>query len=363
MPVRLFGAPASLPLGPALVAIETGAPTYGVSVRRRPGGRYVGRLDPLAIPQGGSRRERVTRFLDAEARWFERQVARAPDQWWAIFFPIWPDLEAEAGAMTEPPRPGRPAHPLAGLRWDVRDRGHPRPRRDGDRSRRHRDHRPRADRRRAGGPDDCPRPGSCRSRSSSARRSRPAAATCSRLFIEEPIRPYRSLRSTIAADPRRRVAWPSRPIRSCPTRCAPRAASSVASCPNPIRAVHPDAPRDVQPDDARPAVARAGSSSSPPTRAWPPSATAMPTSPRRSASAGRRSRDASAADLRRGDRRSPDPCGMGASTQRAARSATFGRQLRKYGRDVRDEVRGRVRRDGTGRDHGYPGGRSTAAAL
>jgi KDO2-lipid IV(A) lauroyltransferase len=97
MPARLFGAPTSLPLGPALVAIETGAPTYGVSVRRRPGGRYVGRLDPLAIPLGGSRRERVTRFLDAEARWFERQVARAPDQWWAIFFPIWPDLEAEAG--------------------------------------------------------------------------------------------------------------------------------------------------------------------------------------------------------------------------------------------------------------------------
>jgi predicted metal-dependent phosphoesterase TrpH len=34
----------------------------------------------------------------------------------------------------------------------------------------------------------------------------------------------------------------------------------------------------------------------------------------------------------------------------------FGRQLRKYGRDIRDEVRGRVRRTGTGRDHGYPGG-------
>jgi predicted metal-dependent phosphoesterase TrpH len=36
--------------------------------------------------------------------------------------------------------------------------------------------------------------------------------------------------------------------------------------------------------------------------------------------------------------------------------ATFGRQLRKYGRDARDEVRGRVRRDGTGRHLGYPGG-------
>ncbi len=36
----------------------------------------------------------------------------------------------------------------------------------------------------------------------------------------------------------------------------------------------------------------------------------------------------------------------------------FGRQLRKRAVDARDEVVGRVRRSGTGRDHGYPGGRS-----
>jgi predicted metal-dependent phosphoesterase TrpH len=34
--------------------------------------------------------------------------------------------------------------------------------------------------------------------------------------------------------------------------------------------------------------------------------------------------------------------------------STFGRQLRKYGRDARDTVRGRVRGDGSGRDLGYP---------
>ena len=36
---------------------------------------------------------------------------------------------------------------------------------------------------------------------------------------------------------------------------------------------------------------------------------------------------------------------------------TFRDQLRKRGRDARDEALGRVRQDGTGRDHGYPGGR------
>lgn len=35
---------------------------------------------------------------------------------------------------------------------------------------------------------------------------------------------------------------------------------------------------------------------------------------------------------------------------------TFGQQLRKRGADARAEVVGRIRRDGTGRDHGYPGG-------
>jgi predicted metal-dependent phosphoesterase TrpH len=37
--------------------------------------------------------------------------------------------------------------------------------------------------------------------------------------------------------------------------------------------------------------------------------------------------------------------------------ATFGKQLRKYSRDARAVVRGTLRRDGSGRDLGYPGGR------
>ena len=36
----------------------------------------------------------------------------------------------------------------------------------------------------------------------------------------------------------------------------------------------------------------------------------------------------------------------------------FGQQLRKRVIDARDEVSGRVRGSGTGRDHGYPGGRA-----
>jgi lauroyl/myristoyl acyltransferase len=94
LPVQLFGAPANLPLGPALLAVESGAPLYVVGVRRVGLGRYVGRLDPVQVPVEGSRRDRVTVAMAGLATAFERVVAVAPEQWWAVFFPIWPDLEA-----------------------------------------------------------------------------------------------------------------------------------------------------------------------------------------------------------------------------------------------------------------------------
>jgi len=103
MPATLFGAPTSLPLGPALVALESGAPAFFVAVRRRRDGRYLGRLERLEVPAEGTRRERVTAFLEAEARAFEREIARAPDQWWAVFFPIWPDLEGADGPRAVEP--------------------------------------------------------------------------------------------------------------------------------------------------------------------------------------------------------------------------------------------------------------------
>jgi phosphatidylinositol dimannoside acyltransferase len=92
---ELFGAPARLPLGPSLLAIETGAPTYVTAVRRTTPGRYIGRLDRVEVAAEGSRRERATATTAAIARIFERVIEVAPEQWWAVFFPIWPDL-AEA---------------------------------------------------------------------------------------------------------------------------------------------------------------------------------------------------------------------------------------------------------------------------
>jgi predicted metal-dependent phosphoesterase TrpH len=64
-----------------------------------------------------------------------------------------------------------------------------------------------------------------------------------------------------------------------------------------------------------------------------------------------------AADLRRAiDARTTDHGGSFHGT--VGQFGVFGQQLRKRAVDARDEVTGRVRRSGTGRDHGYPGGRA-----
>lgn len=96
--VPLFGHPAPLPIGGALLALESGAPVYVMGARRVGGGRYLGRLMRLRVPpESGTRRERVTALLQEQARAFEDLIATAPDQWWSVFLPLWRDLVPETG--------------------------------------------------------------------------------------------------------------------------------------------------------------------------------------------------------------------------------------------------------------------------
>lgn len=110
---NLFGARAVLPAGPALLATERDVPVWVAAVHRLGSrdrssrARYGVRLLRLETPAAGTRRERVSAFLAVQARLFEDLIAVAPEQWWTIFFPIWPDLqpgsapaEVAAGAAT-----------------------------------------------------------------------------------------------------------------------------------------------------------------------------------------------------------------------------------------------------------------------
>ena len=100
---EFFGAPSPLAAGPALLALDTGITPHAFGVWRDATGVYHARAERVPFPAEGTRRQRVSAYLDAEARAFERFVALAPEQWLAIFHPLWPDLEASA----ESPEAGR----------------------------------------------------------------------------------------------------------------------------------------------------------------------------------------------------------------------------------------------------------------
>jgi phosphatidylinositol dimannoside acyltransferase len=89
--VTLFGAPARLPAGPAVLALETGAPTWVVATRRA-GATYRTRIVRLEVPATGTPRERLSGFVMQQVAAFERVIADAPEQWWTLFFPIWDDI-------------------------------------------------------------------------------------------------------------------------------------------------------------------------------------------------------------------------------------------------------------------------------
>lgn len=92
VPVTLFGFPARLPIGPALLAVEAGARLYVAAVVREPRGRYTGYIRKVTIPDDGDRMARTRVALAGVARAFEELIVKAPEQWWTLFYPIWDDL-------------------------------------------------------------------------------------------------------------------------------------------------------------------------------------------------------------------------------------------------------------------------------
>jgi predicted metal-dependent phosphoesterase TrpH len=175
------------------------------------------------------------------------------------------------------------------------------------------------------------------------------------LFIERPIRPYRSLGRTIAAvHEAGGLAIPAHPLVPYPL-CA-QGWVLRRLLDDPDDAVRPDALETFNPTAlGRPwhdrvvrfadeqHLAHIGNSDA---HALDAVGSGWTTFPGRSA-----------ADLRAAIAAGTTEHG-GSFHGATGQVGVFGRQLRKRARDLRDEVGGRVRRDGTGRDHGYPGGRA-----
>ena len=246
--------------------------------------------------------------------------------------------------------PGRPAHPHASPRTA--------PRRSTaswtapDRPRCHRHHGPRAHRCGGGRPGDRPgsRPagrGHRRRGGDHPRRPPPGAGP------DPPVKSYRSMRTTIAEiHDQGGLAIPAHPLVPYPL-CAQARTLRACSTPptRPSRRTpsrrstrHRSAGRAIRrrPLRRRPRPAQVGNSDAHALDAVGIGWTSFPG----------RDRGGPAG----GDRRGHDPH-HGTFHETLGQLGTFRDQLRKRGRDARDEALGRVRQDGTGRDHGYPGGR------
>ncbi|MGH2483293.1 MAG: lysophospholipid acyltransferase family protein [Candidatus Limnocylindria bacterium] len=90
--VNLFGHPARVPDGPATLAVLTGAPVVVGTLRRTAPNRFAARSDLVAWTPTGDRRADVAALTQRITDVLADHIARAPEQWWGAFQPIWDDL-------------------------------------------------------------------------------------------------------------------------------------------------------------------------------------------------------------------------------------------------------------------------------
>jgi KDO2-lipid IV(A) lauroyltransferase len=88
--VELFGEKTTLPAGPALLALRSGAPLMTCAIYQRPRGLYHAVLQPpLDSTRTGRMRQDVQRLTEEMARSLEGLIRLAPEQW-HLFQPNWP---------------------------------------------------------------------------------------------------------------------------------------------------------------------------------------------------------------------------------------------------------------------------------
>jgi phosphatidylinositol dimannoside acyltransferase len=84
-----FGQPASLPIGPASLALLSGRPLIAAAAWRVGQERFNARAWLVEVEQSGDREADVAAMTEAMARRMEEAISVAPEQWFACFQPIW----------------------------------------------------------------------------------------------------------------------------------------------------------------------------------------------------------------------------------------------------------------------------------
>lgn len=96
--VEFFGEVTTLPAGPAVLALRTGAPILPVAVYFEASGHHAGVVrPPLSVSREGRFRDDVTRVTADMAAELELLIRRAPEQW-HLLQPNWPSDPGHPGS-------------------------------------------------------------------------------------------------------------------------------------------------------------------------------------------------------------------------------------------------------------------------
>jgi KDO2-lipid IV(A) lauroyltransferase len=88
-PTLLFGAPTTLPTGPASLALMSGRPLVAAAAWRVGQERFSARAWLVEVELSGDRDADVAALTEAMARRMEEAISVRPEQWFAAFQPIW----------------------------------------------------------------------------------------------------------------------------------------------------------------------------------------------------------------------------------------------------------------------------------
>jgi lauroyl/myristoyl acyltransferase len=92
--VDFFGHRTTVPTGPAMLAVITGAPVIaGRSLRIGPD-RFEVRGDPVPHAPTGHRADDVAALTRRVTETLERYIGECPEQWWGAFQTVWRDIRA-----------------------------------------------------------------------------------------------------------------------------------------------------------------------------------------------------------------------------------------------------------------------------
>jgi phosphatidylinositol dimannoside acyltransferase len=96
--VTFFGEKTTLPAGPAVLALRTGAPLLPTAIYDRGGGHHGVVRPPIPVERRGGFRSDVARIAQALAAELEELIRLAPEQW-HLMQPNWPSDRTERGPV------------------------------------------------------------------------------------------------------------------------------------------------------------------------------------------------------------------------------------------------------------------------